>query len=181
MSTMSIQMQNKAQNKNNSPKENDGRIILGIDPGYERLGISIVQKIQGKKEVLLFSSCVKTSAKLTFPDRLLELGKTLEEIIQDFQPMELAIENLFLSANQKTAMRVSETRGAIIYIAKKYGLKIFEYTPMQIKVAITGHGGADKTQIIKMLEHILLIEKEIKIDDEYDAIAIALTHLAYEK
>jgi len=177
MSTMSIQ----TQNKTNKTSADIGRIVLGIDPGYERLGISIVQKVQGKKEVLLFSSCIRTSAKLTFTDRLLELGKAIEEVIQDFEPKELAIENLFLSANQKTAMKVSETRGAIIYIAKKSGLKISEYTPMQVKVAITGHGGADKTQIIKMLKNILNIEKEIEFDDEYDAIAIALTHLAYEK
>ena len=148
--------------------------ILGIDPGYERLGLAIVEG--GKtKEVLLYSNCFKTSAKINFEERLLSLGHKIEETIKKFKPSHLAIENLFLSNNQKTAMRVSETRGAIIYIAKKSGLEIHEYTPLQIKNAIIGYGKAEKRQVALMLSKLIKIPERKRLDDEYDAIAIALT------
>src|SRR3989338_1455864 len=122
--------------------------ILGIDPGFERLGIAVLEKNKGdKRESVIFSECFKTSAKLEFPQRLKLLGEETEKIIKKFKPEILAIETLFMTNNQKTVMHVSEVRGAIIYESIKAGLKIFEATPPQIKIATTGYGKADKSQI----------------------------------
>jgi crossover junction endodeoxyribonuclease RuvC len=148
--------------------------ILGIDPGYERLGIAILEK-KSKKDELLYSECFKTSPKDGFTERLLALGKRVEELIKKYKPDALAIENLFVSNNQKTAMRVSEVRGALLYIAQSHGLKIHEYTPLQIKIAVTGYGKSDKSQVEAMARRIIAIENKDKIDDEMDAIAIAIT------
>ena len=156
--------------------------VLGIDPGYERLGISIVETANNSpKDILIYSDCLQTSAKLPFTERLLQLGKEIEQIIDEYEPDTLAIEKLYFTNNQKTAMNVSQTIGMLIFIAKSYNLDIFEYTPMQIKVACGGNGRADKKQIMTLLPHLITIDKDIKYDDEYDAIATALTHLAHSK
>lgn len=159
--------------------------ILGIDPGYERLGIAIVESAsaQGygvtKKEKVVFSECFKTDAKLPFPERLNLLGIEVEKVIKEYKPEVLAIETLFLNTNQKTAMRVSEARGVIINEAQKAGLRVFEATPLQIKVATTGYGRADKSQIIKMVRMLVKIDENKCSDDELDAIACALTAFAH--
>ena len=155
--------------------------ILGIDPGYERLGVSVIEKAteSGADEVLLYSDCIKTSSKLPFPDRLVQLGEEISRLIDVHKPEVLAIEKLYFTNNQKTAMYVSQAIGAIIYIARSKSLAIYEYTPLQIKVACAGNGRADKKQIMTMLPLLIKIEKEIKHDDEYDAIATALTHIAH--
>lgn len=156
--------------------------VLGIDPGYERLGISIVETVDNSpKDSLVYSVCLQTSAKLPFVDRLHQLGKELEQIINEYQPEVLAIEKLYFTNNQKTAMNVSQIIGMLLFIARSNNLSIFEYTPMQIKVACGGNGRADKKQIMTMLPHLITINKNIKYDDEYDAIAAALTHLAHSK
>ena len=153
--------------------------ILGIDPGFERLGVAILEKNKGdKKERVLFSECFKTSAKLEFPERLFLIGKEIKKIIKKFQPEILAIETLFFTSNQKTVMGVSEARGVIMYQALLNQIPVFEYTPLQIKIAVTGYGRGDKKQVTEMVTRLIKIEKEIKHDDEYDAIAVGLTHLA---
>ena len=152
--------------------------ILGIDPGFDRLGVCILDK-EGTKETLVFSTCITTSRKDTFEKRLLQLGEELETIIKDYSPHELAIETLFFTNNQKTVITVAEVRGICIYLAYKYGATLFEYSPPQIKLAITGYGKATKEDIAimvpKILKQPLLINT---LDDEIDAIAIALTHSA---
>ncbi len=154
--------------------------VLGIDPGYERLGVSIVETADNSpKDTLIYSTCLQTSAKLSFTDRLLQLGNKIEQIINEYRPEVLVIEQLYFTNNQKTAMHVSQTIGMLIFIAKSHNLDIFEYTPMQIKVACGGNGRADKKQIMAMLPHLIQIDKNIKYDDEYDSIAVALTHLAH--
>lgn len=164
-----------------------GKKVLGIDPGYERLGISIVAKNllaknpADKKEVVIYSDCFKTSAKIPFEERLLSIGQEIERVIKKFEPSALSIENLFLSNNQKTAMRVSEVRGVILYQAMAHGLTVTEYTPLQIKSAVGSHGRSDKTAMTKMIHHLVNIPKKIQHDDEYDAIAAALTYFAYNK
>jgi crossover junction endodeoxyribonuclease RuvC len=156
--------------------------ILGVDPGYERLGIAVVEKkIKGSKEEVLFSECFKTPATLDFPERLLLLGKELNKIINEYKPEVLAIETLFLNTNQKTAMRVAEARGAIIYEGMQGGLDVVELTPLQIKVAVGGHGRADKSQMIKMVHLLVKIDDSKKSDDELDAIAVALTAFAHKR
>lgn len=152
--------------------------ILGIDPGFDRLGVAILDK-EGQKEKLIFSTCITSSRKDSFEDRLLQIGQEFEKIITMYHPHELAIETLFFTKNQKTIITVAEVRGVIIYLANKHGVSLFEYSPPQIKSAIAGHGGASKEDIAlmvpKILKQPLLIES---LDDEIDAIAIALTHSA---
>lgn len=155
-------------------------IILGIDPGFERLGIAILEKNKGdKKERVLFSECFKTSAKLEFSERLLLLGVEVAKVIKEYKPGVLAIETLFLNTNQKTVMHVAEARGVVIYESIKAGLRVFESSPPQIKMATTGSGSADKNQVIKMVKILVDIGKEKNSDDELDAIAVALTAFAY--
>ncbi len=152
--------------------------IMGIDPGFDRLGVSILDK-NGTVETLIFSTCITTSKKDTFEKRLLSIGKELEKILIDHSPNELAIETLFFTNNQKTIITVAEVRGICIYLAHKHGAGIFEYSPPQIKLAIAGHGRASKEDIAMMVPKIL--KKPLLIgtlDDEIDAIAIALTHSA---
>lgn len=154
-------------------------IILGIDPGFERLGIAILEKNKGdKKERVLFSECFKTSAKLGFNERLFLIGEEVRKIIKEYKPEILAIETLFLTTNHKTVMHVAEARGVVIYEASRGGLKVFEASPPQIKIATTGYGRSDKNQMIKMVKILVDIDNSKKSDDELDAIAIALTAFA---
>ena len=156
--------------------------ILGIDPGYERLGIAILEKEKhGNKEHVIFSECFKTSAKLEFSERLFLIGEEVKNVIKKYKPEILAIETLFLNTNQKTVMHVAEVRGVVIYEAICAGLKIFEASPPQIKIATTGYGRANKIQINKMVKILVKIDENIKSDDELDAIAIALTAFAHLK
>jgi crossover junction endodeoxyribonuclease RuvC len=152
--------------------------IIAIDPGYERLGIAVIEKPQKGKEQLIYSDCFKTSAKLPFYERLVAIGNEIEKLIKEFNPTAVAVETLFFASNQKTAMQVSEARGVIVYSAKKLGLEVFEYSPLQIKMAITGDGRSDKQSIIFMIPKLVKIEKEIQHDDEYDAVAVGLTCFA---
>ena len=158
--------------------------ILGIDPGFERLGIAILEKggkpfdsAQGK-ELVIFSECFKTSAKLEFAQRLKLIGEEVRTVIKKYKPEVLAIETLFFTTNQKTVMRVAEARGVCVYEAKSAGLKIFEASPLQIKIAVTGYGRATKEQMTKMIRMLVEINKNKTSDDELDAIAIALTAFA---
>jgi crossover junction endodeoxyribonuclease RuvC len=156
--------------------------ILGVDPGYERLGIAVLERTpearpQGKEKVL-FSECFKTSAKLNFSERLFLIGEEVKKIIDKYKPEVLSIETLFLNTNHKTVMKVAEARGVVIYEATCAGLKVFEASPPQIKIATTGYGRANKEQIIKMVKILVDVEKSKTSDDELDAIAIALTAFA---
>ena len=151
--------------------------VLAIDPGYGRCGMAVLEKVGGK-ETLLFSTCLETSPRLQFADRMKAVTEECVRIITEYSPDCVAMERLFFSGNQKTAMQVAEVRGALINTASMSNLKVSEYTPAQIKSAAGGWGGADKKQIIQMLHMLIKIEKKIKHDDEYDAIAVGITHLA---
>lgn len=153
--------------------------IIGIDPGYERIGIAVLEKNKGdKKEVLLYSNCFKTSAELPLPERIFLLGAEIQSVIKKYKPEKLAIEKLFFENNQKTAMGVSEARGAIIFVGRNAGLEILEYTPLQIKNAVTGYGKATKTQVHAMVSKLIELPKTVKQDDEVDAIAVGITGFA---
>lgn len=154
--------------------------VLGIDPGYDRMGVAIIEK-QNNKEIVLFSCCLSTNSKEDFSDRLLSLGLQLEKIIKNWKPNALSTEKLFITTNQKTATNVAEVRGMVGYIARKAGLSVTEYTPLQIKMAITGYGKATKNQVTDMIGKLVKLKQETRLDDEYDAIGIALTHLACNK
>ncbi len=168
--------------------------IISIDPGYERLGIAILAKQSPKdsvarsaiggfreKETLIFSECFKTSAKLPHHERLALIGNRIKEVIKKYKPEALATEKLFFSGNQKTAMLVAEARGVILYTGSSLGLQVFEYTPNEVKIAITGYGRSEKKQMINMVKKLIKVNSETNSDDEFDAIAIGLTHFAIHR
>ena len=152
--------------------------ILGIDPGYDRLGIAIIEKPVKGKEIVVYSSCLQTSSKDSIYMRLNQVGTEISKILDQFKPDAIALETLFITKNQKTAMRVSEARGIIIYEATRKNVPIFEYAPMQVKMAITSDGTSDKDRVFKMLKLLVTLPEKKTVDDEYDAIAVALTHSA---
>ncbi len=155
--------------------------IIGIDPGYGRLGIAIIEKkSRQEKETLIHSECFTTTGEIY--DRLTSIGKHIKNLLEKYSPDVLVMETLFITKNQKTAMHVAETRGIIAYEARLHGLPISEYSPPQIKLAITGHGGSDKKSIIKMIPLLIVMGPDLKkLDDEYDAIAVALTCAAHSQ
>ena len=155
--------------------------IISIDPGYERLGIAIIEKEKNKKEDLVFSECFKTSSKLPHDERLALIGDRIKEIIKKYKPEALATEKLFFSGNQKTALLVAEARGVILYAGSSSGLPIFEYTPNEVKIAITGYGRSEKGQMIEMVKKLIVVDSKKNSDDEFDAIAIGLTHFAIQR
>ena len=154
--------------------------VLAIDPGYGRCGVAILEKEHGK-ETHIYSDCIETSSKTRFDERLAAVADECARLVKKYKPDALAMERLFFSSNQKTAMHVAEVRGAILHVASSAGIPTFEYTPAQIKNATTGSGRADKKQIIAMIRMLLSIKKTITLDDEYDAIAVGITHLAHAR
>lgn len=154
--------------------------IIAIDPGYEKVGVAVLEKKDGKREEVLYSNCLRTSSKMRHSDRVASIGIEIKKIIDVYKPEKMAIENLFFSTNQKTVMLVSEARGAIIYEGSRSGLEIMEFTPLQVKIAVTGYGRSEKKQVISMVEKLVLVNKKIKYDDEYDAIAVGLTCFAFQ-
>lgn len=154
-------------------------ILLAIDPGFERLGIAIIEKQKGQKEVLRYSECFHTSPKEFFEKRLVLLGEKVRDVVQNYHPELLSIETLFLETNQKTGMHVAEARGVVLYECARAGMQIVEYSPLQIKLAVTGYGKSDKKQVMAMVPRLIALPHSITSDDELDAIAIGLTAIAY--
>lgn len=153
--------------------------VLAIDPGYDRVGIAILEKVNNQ-ETLIFSECLETDRKSDFNDRILAIGLQLEKLIIEHTPTVVAIETLFFNKNIKTAIGVAEARGAILFIAKKYGCSIKEFGPQEIKIATTGYGKSDKQAVIDMVKRLVKNVPNNALDDEYDAIAVGVTCLAYQ-
>ncbi len=151
--------------------------ILAFDPGYERLGVAVIEKVNGK-EALLYSGCIRTKATLSFPERLAVLGAATEALIETWQPKAVALESLYFENNAKTAMNVSAVRGMLLYLAARNNLPAHEYTPLQVKVAVTGHGQASKAAVALMVPKLVSISLGKRLDDELDAIAVGITCLA---
>jgi crossover junction endodeoxyribonuclease RuvC len=120
--------------------------IVAIDPGYDRCGVAVLEKTNTSSPLYVTSLCIETSTDKKLHERIADIVTALEEIILEYQPTQCAIEKLFFTNNQKTAMGVSEARGALMNAAHRHGLAVYEYTPNEIKVAVTGSGKADKTQ-----------------------------------
>ena len=147
-----------------------GDVSLAIDPGYDRLGAAVF-----KGTTLLYSECF-TPKKGEVSDRLLSVFERVRSLIQEHSPSTLALETLFFSKNQKTAMHVAEARGAIIVAAKSEGLEVVEYSPQAIKIAVTGSGNAQKDAVIRMVDRLIKLPVRKRLDDEYDAIALGICH-----
>ncbi|MEK7558643.1 MAG: crossover junction endodeoxyribonuclease RuvC [Patescibacteria group bacterium] len=155
-------------------------IVLAIDPGYERLGLAVIEKNKGK-EILLYSDCFTTSAKENFEKRLFIIGQKVRRVIKEWKPQAVAIEKLYLATNQKTVMRVSETRGVLLYEAASAHISVTEFTPLQIKIAITSYGRAGKAQITEMVKKLIVFPNKKTTDDEFDAVAVGLTFFAHHR
>ncbi|MDE2213112.1 MAG: crossover junction endodeoxyribonuclease RuvC [Patescibacteria group bacterium] len=151
--------------------------ILAFDPGFERLGVAVVER-QGGRDVLIYSDCVRTKKHLPFPTRLQQIGEAATELIKRFEPRSVALENVYFEKNAKTAMKVAQVRGVLCFLAAKAGLEVLEYTPLEVKVAVTGYGKSDKRAVSEMVGRLVRIPPGKRLDDELDAIAIGLTGLA---
>lgn len=154
--------------------------VLGIDPGYDRLGVAVMEK-DGGKEKLLFSTCILTDKSTSLPERIGELGTKLRLIMTEHRPDQVAIETLFFNKNQKTVVAVAEARGVVIFLARECGAEVKEFGPAEVKVAVTGYGQSDKTAIVDMLKRLVPNLPPNGLDDEYDAIAVAVTALAHHR
>lgn len=149
--------------------------IIGIDPGTGILGFGVIEVVKGKP-LLVDGGVIKTPVKEDDAVRLLTIYKELTDIIADTKPQVMAVEKLFFAQNVTTAMTVAQARGVVLLAGMQAGLEIFEYTPLQIKQALTGYGRADKKQIQEMVRVVLGLKQVPKPDDCADAIAAAITH-----
>lgn len=149
--------------------------ILGIDPGIAIVGYGIVDKEANRYKAVYYDA-VTTRAHTPLSERLSLVYKGIDEIIKKYKPDAMSIEELFFNNNAKTALTVGQARGVIILAAVENNLPIFEYTPLQVKQALTGYGRASKIQIQQMTKSILCLNEIPKPDDVADALAIALCH-----
>lgn len=156
-----------------TPQYNIIMIVLGIDPGFNKLGWAVIKKKASDFEIAA-ASFIETESGENFEKRILKIGKELNEIIKKYKPERLAIEKLFFTTNQKTALKVAEIKGIATYLAALAGIPCFEFTPLEVKMTICGYGKADKKQVRDMLKLTLKNCVLPKNDDACDAIAIAL-------
>ena len=150
-------------------------IILGIDPGLAIVGWGIIESNKGRIQPIAYGA-ITTPAHTNIEDRLLMIEEDLTSLIEKYKPDEMAIEELFFTNNITTGIAVAEARGVILCTAKKLGVKISEYTPLQVKQAVVGYGKAEKHQVIAMVTSLLKLKKAPKPDDTADALAIAICH-----
>ena len=148
--------------------------ILGIDPGIARCGWALVETTGSKLEAKDYG-CIETSPKKATAERLKEIYEQISKIIGKYSPEVLSIEELFFNTNAKTAFVVGQARGVILLSAAENNLRISVFTPLQVKIAITGYGRAEKLQVGKMVKAILKLDKIPTPDDTADALAVALT------
>lgn len=149
--------------------------ILGIDPGTAILGWGLIEK-QGSKIIPLKYGCIETRSDQNMPERLGEIYQQLFDIIKKNQPDEVAVEELFYFKNAKTVISVAQARGVAVVCAENSGLPVYEYTPLQIKQALTGYGRADKKQMQEMVRITCGLDHHPKPDDAADALAVAICH-----
>lgn len=150
-------------------------IILGIDPGIAIVGWGVIEYNKGSFKTLDYGA-IRTESGLAVEDRLAIIHRDLYGIIDRYKPVCMAVEELFWNTNQKTGIVVAEARGVIICLARRMGLHIAEYTPLQVKQAVTGYGRADKKQMEIMVTTLLKLSDVPKPDDTADALAIAICH-----
>jgi crossover junction endodeoxyribonuclease RuvC len=153
--------------------------VLGIDPGTATTGIAIVEEKFGNLNAVYYS-CIRTAANIPISDRLDKIFKNINSIILEFSPDCLVVEELFFSDNVKTALSVGQATGVILLAASQNNLKVYKYTPLQVKKAVVGLGNASKKQVQYMVKAILKIKDEKIEEDAADALATAICHLNYK-
>ncbi len=148
-------------------------IITGIDPGTARIGYGVVKKSSNKLEMIEYG-CIKTDPKFSTAQRLNKLDKELAKIIKKHKPDKAAVEDIFFFKNLKTAIKVSQARGVILARIAKMKIPVSEYTPLQVKQAVTSYGRAEKKQVQQMVKLLLNLKEIPKPDDAADALAVAI-------
>lgn len=149
--------------------------ILGIDPGVAIVGFGLIETERSAVRMLQYGA-INTSAGLPLATRLVQIEQDLTQLIRQFQPDEIAIEELFFSKNITTGIAVAHGRGVLLCAAERCGIPLFEYTPGQVKMAVTGYGKAEKRQVMDMTKRLLKLAKTPRPDDAADALALALCH-----
>jgi len=155
-------------------------IIIGIDPGLATVGFGVIRKEKDRITPVSYG-CIRTSAEKQNPQRLLEIYNELNILFEKYAPSEVAVEKLFFTNNITSAMGVSEARGVIFLAAQQRNIPVIEYTPKQVKQAVTGSGSADKKQMQEMIKRILCLDEIPKPDDAADGLSIALCHINFRK
>ncbi len=150
-------------------------IILGIDPGYAIVGYGVLEYSNNKFKVIEYGA-ITTDSKTDMFDRFKSIYDDICDVMERTKPDFMAIEELFFNSNQKTAINVAQARGVILLAAMNRGIRIFEYTPLQVKQAVAGYGRADKKQVQQMVKLLLGLKEVPKPDDTADAVAIAICH-----
>lgn len=153
-------------------------VILGIDPGYAIIGWGVVRYERGRFMPLDFGA-VLTAAGTPFPERLEKIYRELTAILERHHPDAVSVEKLYFQNNQKTAIEVAEARGVILLALQQAKVPVFEYTPLQVKSAVTGYGQAQKPQVMEMTRRLLRLQEVPKPDDTADALALAICHAQY--
>ncbi len=151
-------------------------VVLGIDPGYAIVGYGIVSFV-GSGYKALGCGAILTEADTPFEDRLKIIFDSMNDLIQKVKPDAISIESLYFQNNQKTGIKVAEARGVILLCARLAGIPVFEYTPLQVKTAVTGYGKAKKPQVMEMTKRLLKLCKMPRFDDTCDALAVAICHI----
>lgn len=149
--------------------------IMGIDPGYAIMGYGILD-LAGDQFQVVDYGCIRTQAETAFPLRLLTIDQSLDKIFDRFAPDVVAIEELFFYSNTTTAIGTAQARGVAVVAAARREMPVYEYTPMQVKLAVTGYGKADKAQVQEMVRQLLRLKAVPRPDDVADALAIAICH-----
>lgn len=154
--------------------------VLGIDPGYGRVGWAILEGNYSKQKLLEYG-CLETSSSDPLPKRLSVIFDFVCGAVDLYKPSEGAVEQLYYFKNAKTVMGVGQARGVVVLAFSQNGIPVFDYTPLEIKSSVAGYGKADKSQVQKMVKSLLGLDKIPKPDDAADACAVALTHLFSNK
>ena len=149
--------------------------ILGIDPGYATIGFGLIEADRGKVHMVTYGA-ITTPAGLPLSRRLYQISADMEELIGQLKPDAIAVEELFFNTNITTGIAVAHGRGVILCAAEKCGVPLYEYTPSQVKVAVTGYGKADKHQVMDMTRRLLNLKTLPRPDDAADGLALALCH-----
>lgn len=150
-------------------------VVLGIDPGVATIGFGLVRVERGTNTLLQYG-VITTPAGLPLSQRLLQISNDMDQLLARFRPDEMAVEELFFTKNITTGISVAHGRGVVLLAAEKAGIPIYEYTPMQVKQAVAGYGGAQKRQVMLMTQRLLGMKEIPKPDDAADALALAICH-----
>jgi crossover junction endodeoxyribonuclease RuvC len=151
-------------------------LTLGVDPGVAATGFGLVEQ-RGDKLSHVSSGCITTSSKESAHIRIAKIYSELKSLITKYRPDQIAVERLFFGENSKTAMAVGQARGIVLLVAAEKKIPIAEYTPLEVKSALTGYGKAEKRQIQQMVKVLLHLLQAPKSDDEADALAVAICHI----